>query len=63
MVLLDGEDIEHLEISSNEVADEEGWIMEDMEENPEDIEEEVLPENITLLLPSSLGIEQYKMVG
>ncbi|GBE87766.1 hypothetical protein SCP_1104430 [Sparassis crispa] len=63
MALLDGENIEHLEISSNEVADEEGWTMEDVKENPEDIEEEVLPENITLLLPSSLGIEQCKMVG
>ncbi|KAL6304097.1 hypothetical protein BKA93DRAFT_750027 [Sparassis latifolia] len=37
--------------------------MKDAEENPEDIEEEVLPENITLLLPSSLGIEQCKTVG
>ncbi|KAL6300602.1 hypothetical protein BKA93DRAFT_866003 [Sparassis latifolia] len=63
MALLDGEDIEHLEISSNEVANEEGWTMEDVEENPEDIEEEVLPENITLLLSSSLGIEQCKTVG
>ncbi|KAL6298289.1 hypothetical protein BKA93DRAFT_830835 [Sparassis latifolia] len=63
MALLDDEDIEHLEISSNEVADEEGWTMEDVEENPEDIEEEVLPENITLLLPSSLGIKQCKTVG
>ncbi|KAL6309233.1 hypothetical protein BKA93DRAFT_746522 [Sparassis latifolia] len=61
--LLDGEDIEHLEISSNEVADEESWTMEDVEENSEDIEEKVLPENITLLLPSSLGIDQCKAVG